>query len=119
MSSQRIDASHRIVLYEQNCLSHTHFELQKSDREADVVAVEWSEGSDVLAVLLRFPEVRCVTLRKRGTHQGYLQRYCVQLWHRRNYHWYLKRSENYTSQTVVSMAWGLFHPLELVVVCAG
>jgi elongator complex protein 1 len=70
--------SHQIVFFEPNGLRHREFLLRESP-STNVSSLAWNSISDILAVALREEE---------GLEK-------IQLWHRMNYHWYLKREFRY------------------------
>ncbi|GAA5945114.1 hypothetical protein JCM3775_000913 [Rhodotorula graminis] len=71
-----------VVLFERNGLRRGEFDVREGEgaRRARVRELEWSAGSDVLGVWV-----------EREDEQGIVE-HVVQLWHRSNYHWYLKLS---------------------------
>lgn len=76
----------QIVFFESNGLRHREFALREVPTTS-VTSLRWSVDSDLLAVGLR---------EESGTDK-------VQLWHRSNYHWYLKRELRYPGQQVVNI----------------
>jgi elongator complex protein 1 len=78
----------QVVFFEPNGLRHREFPLRPEQQQqashATVLSLDWNVESDLLAVSLREP-----------THDK------VQLWHRSNYHWYLKQELRYdTNQQI-------------------
>ena len=65
----------QIAFFEPNGLRHGQFPLRCSENTS-VIAMEWNADSNLLAIALR---------------EGNNAPDKVQLWHRSNYHWYLKR----------------------------
>eukprot|EP00761_Pharyngomonas_kirbyi_P008504 gb/GECH01008515.1/.p1 GENE.gb/GECH01008515.1/~~gb/GECH01008515.1/.p1 ORF type:complete len:1242 (+),score=283.29 gb/GECH01008515.1/:1-3726(+) len=90
-----------IIFFERNGLQHYEFCIQKGN--AHVMDVKWSPESDVLAVLLT-PHDQDHPI--------------LQLWTRRNYHWYLKQQIEHSS-AVDYMCWDSESSLLLHVFCAG
>jgi elongator complex protein 1 len=72
----------QVAFFEPNGLRHREFPL-RCDAAADIISLCWNEESDLLAVLLQ---------------EGNDSK--VQLWHRSNYHWYLKREFLFTDRRV-------------------
>ncbi|BGP42072.1 Putative elongator complex protein 1 [Rhodotorula kratochvilovae] len=71
----------RVVFFERNGLRRGEFDLrEESAGRARVREMEWTAGSEVLGVWV-----------ERDDEQGRTE-HAVQLWHRGNYHWYLKSS---------------------------
>ncbi|KAG7349815.1 IKI3 family protein [Nitzschia inconspicua] len=73
----------QIIFFEPNGLRHREF-LLRGNPSANVTSLAWNSNSDLLAVGLREAE---------GLET-------IQLWHRMNYHWYLKREFQYRDQRV-------------------
>ena len=73
--------NHMVVFFESNGLRHREFMLREAPSTV-VTSLHWNSDSDILAVVLR--EVN-------GTDK-------IQLWHRCNYHWYLKRELRYENR---------------------
>jgi len=63
-----------VAFFEPNGLRHGQFPLRSN---AEVLAVQWNKTSDVLGIVTRL--------------ENDPKSDVVQLWHRRNYHWYLKQ----------------------------
>ncbi len=57
--------------------------------------LSWSSNSELLAVVL--------TVATAGDKQG--DEDVVQIWHRSNWHWYLKQEQVYTDGQVVRVSW--------------
>jgi elongator complex protein 1 len=76
----------QIVFFESNGLRHREFVLREAPT-TNVTSLTWNVDSDLLAVALR---------EEGGTDK-------VQLWHRCNYHWYMKREFRYPGQQVVAI----------------
>ncbi|GAA6056745.1 hypothetical protein JCM3770_005875 [Rhodotorula araucariae] len=71
----------RVVFFERNGLRRGDFDLREEEaRRATIREIEWSAGSEVLGLWV-----------EREDEQGRAE-HAVQLWHRSNYHWYLKSS---------------------------
>ncbi|KAG1673002.1 hypothetical protein FOA52_005932 [Chlamydomonas sp. UWO 241] len=83
---------HRVLLFERNGLLHTGFDLPAvAARGPDSVAqrvsvLSWSPDSELLAVLLAPAG---------GDTDGGEAGWSLQLWHRSNWHWYLKQGRRY------------------------
>ncbi|CAJ1907794.1 unnamed protein product [Cylindrotheca closterium] len=83
----------QIVFFESNGLRHREFALRELPTTS-VTSLEWNVDSDLLAVGLR---------EEGGTDK-------IQLWHRKNYHWYLKREIRYPGQQVVNIKFDAIKP---------
>ncbi len=70
----------KVLLYERNGLAHGGFDLLPGS--GDVAALRWSPDSELLAVLLS-PESEASSS------------WTLQVWHRSNWHWYLKQERRY------------------------
>ena len=73
----------QVVFFEPNGLRHREFHLRPGEADLAVLGLDWNVESDLLTVLLR-----------EATHDK------VQLWHRSNYHWYLKQEIRYVNEQV-------------------
>ncbi|GKY92334.1 hypothetical protein MPSEU_000204500 [Mayamaea pseudoterrestris] len=82
----------QVAFFEPNGLRHREFSLRENPTNAVVLQLNWNSHSDLLAVVLR-----CAHCDK------------VQLWHRSNYHWYLKKDLMFSDRKVVRAA---FHPYQ-------
>ena len=74
----------QVVFFEPNGLRHREFPLRPEGSDSEhgtVLGLDWNIESDLLAVTLR-----------EETHDK------VQLWHRSNYHWYLKQELRYAKE---------------------
>ncbi len=99
---------HEIVFFERNGLRHGEFSLPIPDCE--VLSMEWSADSQLLAVGVRMdaqvPDVGGLTF--------------VQVWHRRNYHWYLKQNflcgKDSSDLASGGIRWDPENPMKLVLV---
>lgn len=78
-----------IVFLEQNGLQHGGFKLEHRKDNEEVVNLDWNAESDLLAV----------TLEVSGENLKYGK---VQIYHRNNYHWYLKFELKYDEGNLVS-----------------
>lgn len=74
----------QVVFFESNGLRHREF-LLRENPSTNVISLNWNAASDLLAVSLR---------EENGTDK-------VQLWHRCNYNWYLKREFRFDGRRVV------------------
>ncbi|EKX33336.1 hypothetical protein GUITHDRAFT_120499 [Guillardia theta CCMP2712] len=74
---QRRSGGKQIIFFEPNALRHYEFSLLKEDGQRRVESLCWNSDGSLLAVALR------------GEEGGGCGK--VQLWHRSNYHWYLKQ----------------------------
>lgn len=73
------DTITRVIFFERNGLRHREFDIENANpAHYRVAALQWNAESDVLAVLLDSVAD--------GMHGSRLQ-----LWHRSNYHWFMKR----------------------------
>ena len=89
----------QVVFFESNGLRHREFVLRE-DPGATVTSLDWNVDSDLLSVTLK-------------DSNGLFK---VQLWHRCNYHWYLKQEFRYPDQTVVSTKFDEEKPFNLYVI---
>ena len=72
--------------------------------------LSWSSNSELLAVVLSKPE---------STSDGQqAPAEVVQIWHRSNWHWYLKQEQVYAHAAPVSVVWDEVAPLRLHVCMA-
>jgi elongator complex protein 1 len=78
--------THQVVFFESNGLRHREFLLREAPSTI-VTSLTWNFTSDLLAVALREED---------GTDK-------VQLWHRCNYHWYMKQEMRYPNQAIQSV----------------
>ncbi|DBA88250.1 hypothetical protein WJX77_011440 [Trebouxia sp. C0004] len=83
---------HRVVLYETNGLEHGGFDVPRSGR---LTQLSWSSNSELLAVVL--------TNATAGDKQG--NEDVLQIWHRSNWHWYLKQEQVYAEGQGVRVRW--------------
>lgn len=74
----------QIAFFEPNGLRHREF-LLREDPSTQVLGLIWNVDSSLLAVTLREPQKGCDK---------------IQLWHRSNYHWYLKQEFQYLTYRV-------------------
>lgn len=79
----------QVIFYEPNGNRHREFVLRE-EPSTEVVGLAWNVESDLLAVTLR------------ETFEGGSDK--VQLWHRSNYHWYMKQEFRYTGRQVSRVA---------------
>jgi elongator complex protein 1 len=102
-------SANQILLFERNGLQHGQFNVPSfskdeesddlSDDERSVTVIEsllWSPDSDILAVVL--------STSISGNTTGTCSK-TVQLWHRFNWHWYLKHERVFTDCYGLSLAW--------------
>ena len=95
---RRADSPRLVVFFEPNGLRHGEFRLRPDSGWGETVTgLSWNCESDLLAVTLR-----CSSTLAPGDDGPPETRSKVQLWHRSNYHWYLKQELRYES-TVASM----------------
>ena len=90
--------THQVVFFEPNGLRHREFLLREAPSTV-VSSLHWNATSDILAVVLR---------EENGTDK-------IQLWHRCNYHWYLKRELRYHDRRVQLVKFSKDNPHELIV----
>lgn len=86
----------QIAFLEPNGLRHREFNLRGLSPNATVLGLDFNNESDLLAVSLRDVD-------SDGNELDF-----VQLWHRSNYHWYLKREWRY-QERIVKAAFSLHH----------
>jgi len=108
---RRKNASKLIVFFEPNGLQHGEFKLRPSTSTATtdddkvvleevVTGLDWNNESDLLSVTFR---VICNSKSEEGGEEEKISEYGkVQLWHRNNYHWYLKYELRYEKDTIVN-----------------
>ena len=94
--------THQVVFFEPNGLRHREFLLREAP-STTVTALNWNATSDILAVTLR---------EESGTDK-------IQLWHRCNYHWYLKHELRYPNRKVQLTRFSSESPHELLVLLTG
>lgn len=83
----------QVVFFESNGLRHREFPLRpetNSQVHATVLGLTWNTESDLLAISLR-----------EETHDK------VQLWHRSNYHWYLKKEIRFENEQMTFVSFDL------------
>jgi elongator complex protein 1 len=80
----------QIIFFETNGNRHRDFVLREKAETTQVLGINWNVDSDLLAI----------TLREAGGCDK------VQLWHRSNYHWYLKHEIRYDGDQVARV---MFH----------
>ena len=92
-----------VAFLEPNGLRHRDFPI-RNDTDV-VVGLQWNTKSDVLAVTLQQQQgaIDTASVQK------------VQLWHRSNYHWYMKYEFRYHQQTPVSTKFHPTHPYILYI----
>lgn len=78
--------THQVIFFESNGLRHREFALREASSTI-VTSLTWNFTSDLLAVALREED---------GTDK-------MQLWHRCNYHWYMKQEIRYPNQSIQSV----------------
>lgn len=76
--------------------------------------LSWGSNSELLAVVLSEPESESESTT--GGQQAPAE--VVQIWHRSNWHWYLKQEQVYPHAAPVSVAWDEAVPLRLHVCSA-
>ncbi|EFA84443.1 elongation protein 1 [Heterostelium album PN500] len=79
----RLPNKHEIALFERNGLKHGEFNIRVG---AEVLALEWSADSEILALHLRLTNSTAAADDKQQQQRSSV----VQIWHRSNYHWFLK-----------------------------
>ena len=95
--------THQVVFFESNGLRHREFLLRDKSPTTVVTSLNWNASSNILAVTLR---------EESGTDK-------IQLWHRCNYHWYLKRELLYPNQQVQLTRFSSENPHDLLVLLSG
>lgn len=88
----------QVAFFEPNGLRHREFVLRE-EPDTSVIGLDWNVESDLLAV----------TLRAESCDK-------VQLWHRSNYHWYLKKEFRYAGRRVACASFHEEQPYLLYVV---
>lgn len=88
----------QVVFFESNGLRHREFVLREAPTTT-VPSLAWNVNSDLLAVALRDES---------GTDR-------VQLWHRCNYHWYLKREIRYPGRRIERIKFNEEHSSEFYI----
>lgn len=96
---------HRVVLYETNGLEHGGFDVPTS---GTLTQLSWSSDSELLAVVLS----------EAPAHNSKGHKDIVQIWHRSNWHWYLKQEQVYPGGRGVRVCWDEVVPLRLHI-CSG
>lgn len=94
--------THQVVFFESNGLRHREFLLREAPSTV-VTSLNWNATSDILAVSLREDD---------GTDK-------IQLWHRCNYHWYLKHELRYQNRKVQHVQFSRENQHELLVLLSG
>jgi elongator complex protein 1 len=92
----------QVIFFESNGLRHREFVLDEPGTSS-VLGLAWNVDSDLLAVSLR---------EEAGTDK-------VQLWHRSNYHWYLKQEFRYPEQAIECTKFDEEKPSKLYVLLRG
>ncbi|RQM22504.1 hypothetical protein B5M09_005837, partial [Aphanomyces astaci] len=93
-----------VAFFETNGLRHGEMALTV-DASASVTHISWNLASDVLAVVTS------------TSSSGSSPSSTLQLWTRRNYHWYLKHTREYESP-VSALQWDLEQPYVVRVLCS-
>ncbi|KAL4420046.1 hypothetical protein ABPG77_007485 [Micractinium sp. CCAP 211/92] len=93
-------AAGAVLLYERNGLRHGGFELPAAEGSC-IEQLAWSPDSEFLAVVLR------------EDWEHNLPQQVLQLWHRSNWHWYLKAERRYGCCPALRCAWDAQAPLLL------
>ena len=94
--------THQVIFFESNGLRHREFLLRESPSTV-VTSLNWNTTSDIFALTLR---------EESGTDK-------IQLWHRSNYHWYLKHELRYPNCRVQLTRFSRENPHELLVLLSG
>mmetsp|Transcript_8246 Transcript_8246/g.24364 ORF Transcript_8246/g.24364 Transcript_8246/m.24364 type:complete len:1393 (-) Transcript_8246:1544-5722(-) len=92
----------QVVFFEPNGLRHREFVLREQASTV-VSTLDWNATSDILAVSLREED---------GSDK-------IQLWHRCNYHWYLKQELRFRDRRIQRMKFSKENPNELLVILCG
>lgn len=110
-------ACNKVILYERNGLQHGEFDLSTVGDEMMVENMYWSPDSDIIAIVLgpnpkASPEAfgSCdrsadATADVRAAHNMIEGVRTVQLWHRSNWHWYLKYEKRYRATRGLACSW--------------
>jgi len=103
-----IASPNQILLFERNGLQHGQFDVPTfskyssqneknedttNDENVVIESLVWSPNSDVLAVVLSSGDPSCTTQKT------------LQLWHRFNWHWYLKHERVFPNCSGLCVAW--------------
>ncbi len=99
---QRKGKKQQVAFFESNGLRHREFALREAPSTI-VTFLTWNVVADLLAVALREED---------GTDK-------VQLWHRCNYHWYMKQEIRYPNQSIQSVKFNEERSHEFSVVLKG
>ena len=92
-----------VAFFERNGLRHREFVLREEDH-MKVAALAWDAEAGVLAVALRPPP-------SSAPGEGAAGR--VQLWHRGNYHWYLKQELRFAPSSLTALRFDAERPRRL------
>ena len=92
----------QVVFFEANGLRHREFALREAPTTI-VTSMTWNASSDLLALLLKEAD---------GTNK-------VQLWHRCNYHWYMKQEIRYSKLAIQALKFNEEHADEFYVLLKG
>lgn len=92
----------QVAFFESNGLRHREFALREAPT-TNVTSLTWNAVSDLLGITLEEED---------GTHK-------VQLWHRCNYHWYMKQEFRYPNQSIQMMKFNEEKAYEFCVVLHG
>lgn len=103
------ESNHHVIFFERNGLRRYDFDLREPDLVVHQLA--WNADSSVLAVSLS--RSRSGATSDAHGDAGDVQ-HAVQLWHRNNYHWYLKQ-ELPATERLLGLDWHPEQPLELAV----
>ena len=104
--------SNHVILFERNGLQHGGFDVPaglsssseggKEENDDVIEHLSWSPGSDILAVVLAPSKYHS---KEERTPDFEHSRRTVQLWHRSNWHWYLKHERRFTDCSNLIVSW--------------
>lgn len=100
---KRKHAKESIVFFEPNGLRHRDFQLRPSAEQETVTNLAWNSSSDLLAVVLH------CTSPSSSEDTPPVSYGKLQLWHRSNYHWYLKYEFQYDKDIPSTVSCIQFH----------
>ena len=84
----------KVLLFERNGLPHGSFDLTSNG--SSVKSIKWSHDSELLAILLGPPPSPAAS--SHSSSEGHV--WSLQIWHRSNWHWYLKQERSYPASSL-------------------
>ena len=91
----------KVTLYERNGLRHGSFDIPRIEDLMKIESMNWSPDSELLAVILSPSSDHL------SSHEHTQSIRILQLWHRSNWHWYLKYEQQYNDTRGLSCCWVL------------